>query len=205
MATSTFNPTGQGMGIGPVGLGDPNVVFKRKFRWTMEVSGGVGACAFYVPAYFVKVAARPNLSFEETEINFLNDKKYIPGKVTWESITVTYIDVGGSLSGTGAGGNLGLYTWLTNVFDFTSPTRKYMNSTSIGYTGVVTLKLWDGCGSQLENWCLLDAWPQSINFGELDYSSSDTVDIELTLRYSQVSFQHNCPVWNHTPCCVGCS
>ena len=200
----TFDPT-QGMGIGPVGVGDPNVVFKRKFRWTLEVAGGSGNCAFYVPAYFVKVAARPNLSFEETEINFLNDKTYIPGKVTWESITVTYIDVAGTLSGPAAGGNLGLYTWLTNVFDFTAPTRKFMNSTRLQYAGVATLKLWDGCGSLLEQWQLLDAWPQAIDFGELDYTSSDTVDISLTLRYSQVSFQHVCPTWKHVPCCVGCS
>jgi hypothetical protein len=151
------------------------------------------------------VAARPNLSFEETEINFLNDKTYIPGKVSYEAITVTYMDVAGTLSGGANGGNLGLYKWLTSVFDFTSPTSKKMNSKRINYSGVATLKLWDGCGGLLEQWQLLDAWPQAINFGDLDYSSSETVDIELTMRYSQMNFQHFCPGYQYTPCCIACS
>lgn len=200
---SGFDPVSMGMGIGPVGVGDPNVVYKRKFRWTLEILG-TGGCKFRVPPYFVKVAARPNLSFEETEINFLNDKTWIPGKASWEAITVTYMDVAGYLTGDAAGGNLGLYDWLTNVFDFTAPTRKYMNSKRVNYAGEATLKLWDGCGSLLEVWIFEDAWPQAINFGDLDYSSSDTVDIELTLRYSQVHFEHRCPQWAYQSCCVGC-
>jgi hypothetical protein len=201
---SQYNPQQQGMGIGPVGIGDPEVVFKRKFRWTLEIIGG-GNCPFRIPPYFVKIAARPNISFEETELNFLNDKTWIPGKATWESITVTYMDVAGNLSGDAAGGNLALYDWLTNVFDFTSPTRKFMNSKRSTYTGTAELTLWDGCGSRLEVWRLLDAWPQAINFGDLDYSSSDTVDIELTMRYSQVSFEHLCPAHTYNPCCVPCN
>ena len=98
-----------------------------------------------------------------------------------------------------------MYRWLTNVFDFTKPTRKYMNSKYSEYAGIVTLTLWDGCGAPLEVWTLSDAWPQAINFGDLDYSSSDTVDIELTLRYSQVTFQHKCPTQAIPLCCAPCS
>lgn len=199
-----FNPQVEGMGIGTVGIGDPNVVFKRKFRWTLSITGN----GFSIPPYFVKVAARPNISFEETEINFLNDKMWIPGKATWEALTFTYMDVAGNLAGElgeqAGGGNLDLYTWLTNVFDFTSPTKKFMNSKRCGYQGNVSLILWDGCGNQLENWALEDAWPQAINFGDLDYSSSDTVDIELTIRYSRVSYRHLCPVGPKPPTCIPC-
>lgn len=195
-----FDPQAQGMGVGLVGIGDPNIVIKRKFRWTLEISGQ----GFYVPPYFVKVAARPNISFEDVELNFLNSKTWIPGKATWEAITVTYMDVAGSPANDAGGGNLGLYTWLTNVFDFTSPRRQFMNSRRINYSGEALLTLWDGCGSRLETWKLLDAWPQAINFGDLDYSSSDTVDIEITLRYSQVMFEHHCPRFIPAANCHGC-
>ena len=40
----------------------------------------------------VKVAARPSITIEETEINYLNDKTWIPKKGTWEAITVTHFD-----------------------------------------------------------------------------------------------------------------
>jgi len=80
----------QNMGIGPLGF--RNLIFKRKFRFTFEVQGICGDSSRSVPPHFVKVAARPNLSIEETEINFLNAKTWIPGKAAWETINVTYID-----------------------------------------------------------------------------------------------------------------
>lgn len=199
-----FNPFVSGMGIGTVGLGDPNTIIKRKFRWTMEVESNNPQCYFYVPPYFCRVSARPNLSFEETEINFLNDKMWIPGKATWESITVTYMDVAGTLAGDAAQSTVSLYQWLLNVFDFTAPNRKFMSSRRNAYTAKINLTVYDGCGKPVEQWILADAWPQSINFGDLAYDSSDPIDIELTLRYSQVQYIPLCPAHTFKLCCGGC-
>ena len=167
-------------------MGRSNVLHKRKFRWTFEVfqqtENGQGAQV--VPEHFVKTAARPNISIEETEINYLNAKTYIPGKGTWETITVTYYDVAVS----GGTGNEGLWTWLANVYDYTKPVSLKQNSIRRGYAGVGNLKLYDGCGSPLEQWTMGDCWPQSVNFGELDYSSSEECTIEVTLRYANVAY-----------------
>lgn len=191
-----FNPAQQGMGIGTIGIGDPNVIFKRKFRWTLEIEGQ-GSCQFRVPPHFVKTASRPSFTVEETEINFLNDKTWIPGKASWEPITVTFLD-------TNQGGSAQLLQWLTSVFDFTSPTSKKMSSKVSGYAGKVTLVMYDGCGSRMETWTLNDAWPSAINFGDLAYDSSDIAEIELTLRYSQVTYISNCGT-SFSPCeCQGC-
>ena len=181
------------MGIGK--LGGSKLIFKRKFRWTLKVTNICGSQS--VPESFVKVAARPNLSIEETEINFLNAKTWIPGKASWETITITYYDVAGS-------DNIALWTWLASVYDFTKPAELKMGASRSNYAGTVTLTLWDGCGTGLEEWVLNDAWPQAINFGELDYSSSEECTIEITLRYSNVKYQNLCGA-NPTACCDGCS
>jgi hypothetical protein len=174
------------MGIGQ--LGGSGVLHKRKFRWTFEVfkQGDNGAQgAQLVPEHFVKTAARPNITIEETEINFLNAKTYIPGKGTWETLTVTYYDVAVQ----GGTGNEGLWTWLANVYDYTKPVSLKQNSIRKGYAGVGSLKLYDGCGTALEQWTMGDMWPQAVNFGELDYASSEEVTIEVTLRYSNVAYK----------------
>lgn len=193
---ATFNPAVQGMGIGTVGIGNPDVIFKRKFRWTLSIESN-GGCYFNVPPHFVKVAGRPSISFEETEVNFLNDKMWIPGKASWEPITVTYLDNNQNSS-------VELLKWLTSVFDFTSPTSKKMSSKRSSYSGLARLTLYDGCGGVMEEWELQDAWPQAINFGDLDYSSSDIAEIELTLRYSMVKYTSRCGT-TFEPCdCIGC-
>ena len=76
------------MGIGPIGTSN-NVIFKRKFRWTFEVQDvcAGGNNLGNIPSSYVKLAARPNISFDETEINFLQGKMFIPGKATFETVT----------------------------------------------------------------------------------------------------------------------
>jgi len=188
------------MGMGR--LGGDQVTHKRKFRWTFEVrrdaatTGGNGRRN--VPASFVKMASRPNISIEETEINFLNGKTYIPGKGTWETITVTYYDIGGD-------DNIGLWDWLADVYDFTNPLNNYQNANRQCYSGIGICSLYDGCGNPMERWTLGDCWPQAVNFGELDYASSEEATIEVTVRYSNVSYVNLCGTAQPNHICCKCS
>lgn len=185
------------MGIGR--LGGDNVIHKRKFRWTFSVER---SAAFNVPASFVKMAARPNLAIEETEINFLNAKTYIPGKGTWEQITVTYYDI--SVGGGGGGGNEPLWNWLASVYNFVDRLTLTQSSVRRCYGGTGVCTMYDGCGNGLEEWRLFDCWPTSVNFGELDYSSSEEATIEVQLRYSNVQYKNFCGSDPSADCC-GCA
>lgn len=182
------------MGIGVIG--QPDMVFKRKFRWTFEIFGFCDNEKNVVPENFVNIASRPNLSVEETEINHLNAKTWIPGKASWETITVTYLDVAHDEMRS-------LWNWLATVYDFTDPINLSQgNKRDWDATGVLTM--YDGCGVILEAWQLQHMFPTSINFGDLDYSSSDIATIELTLRYSDVTYRSYCPAFTPEACCGGC-
>jgi len=183
-----LNPQPMGLGL----LGNSNLIHKRKFRWTFEING-VG-CPFQVPASFVKVAARPSLSIEETEINYLNGKTWIPGKGTWENITVTYYDVANNA-------NDDLWTWLATVYDFTDPVNLRQASARSEYAGEAILQLYDGCGVPVERWFMGDCWPTAVNWQDLDYSNSEECTLELTLRYSQVKYTNLCG-GSINPCCA---
>jgi hypothetical protein len=181
------------MGIGQLGF--RNLIFKRKFRYTFEL---FDICMTdSVPRHYVKIASRPNLSIEETEVNFLNAKTWIPGKAAWETITVTYIDVATAEAAP-------LFRWLASVYDFTDPINLRMGSIRNDYAATAVIKLWDGCGSLLESWTLKDVWPTAVNFGDLDYSNSEECTIELTLRYSDVTYVNECPGFAIDPCCTPC-
>lgn len=181
------------MGIG--NLGFSNLVFKRKFRFTFELQNICGSQS--VPRHYVKLAKRPNLQVEEKEINFLNAVTWIPGKAKWQEMTVTYIDVASA-------DQAPLYNWLASVYNFTDPVNLQMGSQRRDYTATGVLTLLDGCGAQIEQWIMGDMWPKGIDFGELDYASSDEVTIELTLRFSQVQYKPLCPPFTITSCCTPC-
>lgn len=186
---------GRNMGLGH--LSDADLVFKRKYRWTLEIQG---LCVGDIPPFYVKTAARPNLTIDETEINHLHGKTWIPGKGTWETIQVTYYDVANNPSLST------LYSWLASVYNFTDPVGMHQSSSLRGYAGRGILKLYDGCGSSLEQWVLHSVWPQAVNFGDLDYASSDEVVIEVTLRYAfaELTPQGDCPL-PVNPCGSGCA
>jgi len=190
--------TTQQMGLGK--LGGSSIIFKRKFRWTFQVTSQCTAIGS-IPAYFVKLASRPNISFEETEINFLNAKDWIPGKATWETITVTYYDIASQ-------DMKPLYNWLSSVYNFSSTDQtKYaqMGTKKSDYACTGTLTMFDGSGNPLEEWTLNNMWPQAINFGDLDYSTSEESTIELTLRYSDVQYKSLCPAFTPEGCITGCN
>ena len=187
----------QPMGIGPLGF--QNVIFKRKFRYTFAVQNICGGQ--YLPPYYVKTAARPNLSVEETEINFLNAKMFIPGKATWETITVTYID---AVDQQNIANFQPLWNWLASLYNFTDPINLQMGSRRRDYAATGILNEYDGCGTLLNSWTLNNLWPTEVNFGELDYSSSEECTIELTFRYSDVIYTPICPAFPIQPCCSPC-
>lgn len=191
---------GMDMGIGVLGFN--NVVFKRKFRFTWEMERQCGDPAsskpLVIPRHFVKAASRPTFTMEETEINYLNAKDWIPGKMSWDTITITYIDVAYKDAAP-------LMQWLATFADFQRPQRLWQGSQRRDYESTGTLTLLDGCGNQLEQWILRHVWPTSVNFGDLDYSASDEATIELQLRYSEVSYQSFCPGFTMEPCCTACS
>ena len=179
-----------------------NLIFKRKYRWTFEVTWA----GQKIGKNFVKLASRPNLTIEETEINYLHGKMWIPGKASWETITVTYYDVSRAQNN----GITGLYSWLASIYNFQDTGSKMMQQTTIqgdgnngGWAGQGLLQMYDGCGVELEQWQLRGVWPSAVNFGDLDYSSSEEVTVELTLRYYQAIYENKCGN-KPAPQCIGC-
>ena len=57
---------------------------KVKNRFIMYVEG--------IPAYLIRAAARPTITFEEIVLNHINVQRYVKGKGTWGTLEVTLYD-----------------------------------------------------------------------------------------------------------------
>lgn len=201
MAGIPFSLTG---GKAPMGIGQliaPDVIHKRKFRWTFTVTPNcpnLGQAGQVAP-WFVKTSGRPKVSLETYELHFLNDRAWIPGKINYETITVTYLDVAANRAE-----SQNLYRWLGAVYNFSDPFNRRMGASVQDYTATCDLVFYDGCGTPLESWTFLDMFPEAINFGDVAYDSNDTVDIELTMRYTKFTYQSHCGNVDFVQCCTGC-
>ena len=57
---------------------------KLKNRYVMAIDG--------IPAYLIKTANRPSITFEEVELNHMNVKRYVKGKGAWNDLQITLYD-----------------------------------------------------------------------------------------------------------------
>jgi hypothetical protein len=170
-------------------------IFKRKFRWTLSIT----ACGTDLMTDEVcKTGNRPNIDIDEQQIDYLNARMWIPGKATLETLEFTFFDVSGPVVGN-------LISWLKGVYNFSDEVNLCMSSKMTGgYAGTGTLILYDGCGTAMELWRLIDCWPKTLNFGDLDMSSAEECTISLTMRYRNLDYQGFCGS-NEFDCgCQGC-
>lgn len=162
----------------------PNeAIIKRRYRWTLQFEAGtvLGADAPAIKPIFVTIAARPNLTIEETELNFLNEKDYIAAKPTWDPLNVTLLDF--AKQG-GNGADKALLDWILLTYQFGDPASSGEMSDPVGYARRdALLNLYNGVGQIIEKWTMYGCWVQASNWGDLDYSSTENATVELTVRF----------------------
>ena len=57
---------------------------KLKNRFIMNIEG--------IPAYMIKTAGRPQITFDEVELEHMNVTRYVKGKGKWQALQVTMYD-----------------------------------------------------------------------------------------------------------------
>lgn len=127
----------------------------------------------------VVTCGRPNPSFEEVPIHVYNSVVKIAGKPSWANIDVTIRD-----DASGAVAKL-IGEQIQKQFDFMEQSSA---SSGIDYKFITRLEMLDGGNGAheprvLESWELYGCYLQSVNYGDVDYSSSDPVVITLTLSF----------------------
>jgi len=145
---------------------------KRKFRWILAING--------IDAFTAKVAARPQITFDETVIDYINVKRYLSGKAAWQQLNVTLYD---PIVPSAA---QKVMEWIRLDFENVTGRMGYAQY----YKKTINLKLLDPVGAVVEDWELQGTWIQDANFNDLDYSVSDPVDISLVLRFDQAMLQY---------------
>ena len=140
---------------------------KKQYLWVVEFDG--------LDAFVARTTKRPTIGFEEIEIPYLNTKRYLAGKFEFETIEVTFHD---PLDGSEADK---VMDWIKLIGNPENVNKNFAAT----YKKDFKIKLLDGNGVVVEQWQIVGAWPQSSNFGDLDYSSNDPVEITVTFRYDR--------------------
>lgn len=126
----------------------------------------------------VKSVQRPTLAFDDVTIDVYNSKIKMPGKHTWNDIEIVMRDdISSETVKT-------LETQINRQIDMATQSRSRAASAFKFTTVIDTLDGTNGTApGVLDRWELVGSFISSIAYGNHDYSSSETVDITVTLRY----------------------
>ena len=173
------------------GQGGALVDPKRSFRWliTFGASGG------FIQSWYAKTAGKPNYEVGKTEHQFLNHTFYYPGRVTWGELNVTLVDPAGENDS-----SLALVDSLQKA-GYYLPINQQNASQTITKAGAVSAagnqvfleQLGRNEADAVERWTLVNPWIKNVNFGSLDYSNEEMVQIELTLVYDYATIEAGVP------------
>jgi hypothetical protein len=173
------------MGFGN-GLNGANTIYIRKYRWIFSIPS---ISADGVHALPPARSARPSISFKELEAQHLTETVSFPGKPEWKPINLVLYDIHTSSYTTHP-----LFDWIKRLYDPNLEKYKFACENSDGDAFIIPLALldlYDGGGNILETWSFENVWPQSIDFDELDMSSSDVVMCNITLKYARAYINNN--------------
>jgi len=166
----------QTMGFGV--LAEVQTVFKRKNRWLFKIDDVSDDGASALPPL---KSARPSLTFKEMEAQHLTETIYFPSKPEWKPIQLTLYDI--KVDGTDRGSKV--FDWIKKIYDPKIDTGNWKASCDGTFKKRCTLEMYDGCGMLCEKWTFENAWPQVIEWGDLDMADSSVLTIDITLRYDR--------------------
>ena len=145
---------------------------KRKNRWIFAIEG--------IDAFILKTAARPSFTINEQEINFINAKRYVAGKMTFDTMSITLHD---PIAPSGA---QQVMEWIRTHYESVSGRAGYADF----YKRDCQLKMLDPVGTVVELWDIKGAFLTNANFGDLSYDGEEPADISLTLRFDNCVLQY---------------
>ena len=126
-----------------------------------------------IPGYLIKTANRPSITFEEVELNHMNVKRYVKGKASWETLEFTLYDP------VVPSGAQAIMEWVRLHHESVTGRDGYSDF----YKKDVDIQVLGPVGDIVETWKLKGAFITAANFNDLDFASSDPIDISVTLRY----------------------
>jgi hypothetical protein len=123
--------------------------------------------------------SRPQVQFDEITLNVYNSRIYLPGKHTWQPITVNVRDDASGSVAKAVGQQ------LQKQLDFVEQASA---ASGQDFKFQVNVQVLDGGNGTavpvvLENWELYGCYLQQANYQTLNYATSEAVSIALTIRY----------------------
>jgi hypothetical protein len=143
---------------------------KMKYQFIVAIEG--------IDSYIIKSSNLPEITFEEVELPWINNTRYIAGKGKFNELTMAFHD---PIAPSGA---QQLIEWVRLQWESVSGRAGYADY----YKRDLQLKQLDPIGAVISIWDVKGAFIKTSNFGEWNYASgAEPVELTASLRYDNAT------------------
>lgn len=164
-----------GFSIGDGEGGPPNTTeARRTHRWVFTALDPENLGADQL--LFLKSASRPKFVAEEAVMHHDQEQAYFLGKHTWDPITMTWYDIQQDPDISES-----LYNWLNAAVTIAGAVAQLPSD----YKKEAKLDMISNTGDAEETWAIKGAWPKEVDWGSLDYTSTEIQECSAVLRFDR--------------------
>lgn len=167
---------------------------KRNFRWRVTMSNiskyaGVDSAA----VWWAKTVDTPSYTVTDVTHSFFDNEYKFPGRVQWQDVNMTLVDpispnaveITNQIildSGYSIKGHQEFAGTVPNLFGINGPSSITKSNANAAF-GTLTIDIFSGNGTLVEQWTMYNPFITSVKFSQLDYSNDDMRTIDLTWKY----------------------
>jgi hypothetical protein len=162
------------------GMGGEFLQPMQKHKWRVTFNGLGRLVSTEALTISAITCDLPKQNMEEVQIDRYNSRGYIFGKNTFEPVNITFeADIGGRV----AAALRDQWEVQQKVIGMQSAPRMPSATAAGPAKFSLTQELLDGDDGVLQAWYLEGSWLRDIDWGDLDYASSETLKITVTVRF----------------------
>lgn len=176
--------------VGIAGIGNGVMQPKHKNRWRavfIGLGGALGATSSSPNDLSLQAITftRPSVSYEEVQLDRYNSRVYVPGKHTFEPLTITIEDDVTNRA------SAAIQQQLERQQRLIGANGPWLNTeaTAFAFKFGTQLEMLGGNEEVVEQWKYEGCYLSAVDWTDLDYSTGEKVTIQLTIRFDHV--HHN--------------
>ena len=164
---------------------------KRNFRFKVEIAGFAGESVIW----WAKTFKTPSYDISEATHDFMDNKYYFPGRLTWTDCTTTLVDPASPNAAKLTNKiilDAGYKIKDSTLNDLGTMSKDKSVGQPNGATGTRSVKvtILNAEGEMVEEWELKNAWLKGVSFSDLSYEDDGLRTIDLTWRYDWAECTH---------------
>ena len=162
---------------------DTSVEPKRAFRWLFYLQGPDTG----LPTYVARVVKKPSFTVSNVQHQFVAHTFNFPGRIQWDPVEITLVDPIADDASTAL-------TRILVASGYKIPANQqeaqysFSRAKAVTAMGNPTIEMIDSDSNPIERWTLKNAWVERVDYGQLDYTSEEIVNITLGIRYDYAEY-----------------